>query len=137
MPVVDASVVVDWVAPGVPPRAPGLVVMRRLARERAEVIAPRLMLEEVANALLTGLRRKRWSGAAADAAFRVLRRLPVRLVDHSAVMERAWDLSRRYDNHPIYDMLYVAVAEREQTTLITSDAALRARLASFPWVVPP
>lgn len=135
MPVVDSTVVVDWVAPGVPPTAPGLVAMRQLAGERAELIAPRLMLEEVANALLTGLRRKRWSGAEADAAFRALQRLPVRLVDHAAIMERAWDLSRRYDNHPFYDMLFVAVAERERTTLVTSDPALRERLPTSGWTV--
>lgn len=137
MPVVDASVVIDWVAPGVPPTARVQVEMRQLARERAELIAPRLMLEDVANALLTGLRRQRWSGAAADAAFRALQRLPVRLVDHTAVLARAWDLSRRYDNHPIYDMLYVALAERERTTLYSSDPALRERLATFRWTVTP
>jgi predicted nucleic acid-binding protein len=137
VPVVDASVVVDWVAPGVDPVLPSVVLLGRFASDAAEVIAPRLLLEEVSNALLTGIRRGRWSGAAADSAYRLLRDLPVRLVDDARDLERAWDLARRYDNHPIYDMLYVALAERRQTQLVTADAALRGLLDAFDWLVTP
>jgi predicted nucleic acid-binding protein len=49
-------------------------------------------------------------------------------------MDRAWELSRRYDNHPIYDMVYVAVAEAAGTTLITADANLRSRLTHLAWI---
>jgi predicted nucleic acid-binding protein len=52
-------------------------------------------------------------------------------------MDRAWELSRRYDNHPIYDMIYVAVAERAHGTLVTADSNLRQRLANFAWIVAP
>jgi predicted nucleic acid-binding protein len=41
---------------------------------------------------------------------------------------------RRYDNHPIYDMVYIAVAEAARTTLITADSTLRARLCRLSWV---
>ncbi len=47
-------------------------------------------------------------GGARDA----LRQLPITLVDEAADRDRAWDLSRRYDEHPLYDMLYAALAER-------------------------
>ena len=137
MPVVDASVVVDWVAPGVDPALPSVGLLERLVEAEADVIAPRLLMEEVANALLTGVRRARWRGAAADAAYRLLRDLPVRLVDERRDLERAWDLARRYDNHPIYDMVYVALAERRQTQLVTADAALRQLLVGFDWLVGP
>lgn len=43
----------------------------------------------------------------------------------------------RYDNRPVYDMLYVALAERRRTELVTADAALRAVLAGLDWVVAP
>ena len=94
-------------------------------------------MEEVSNALLTGIRRGRWSGAAADDARALLRDLPVRLVDEPRDLERAWDLARRYDAHPIYDLLYVALAERRRTQLITADDALRRWLGGFDWIVTP
>jgi len=137
VPVVDASVVVDWVAPGADPGSPAFRALRRLADDDAELLAPRLLFEEVANALLIGVRRRRWSGAEADAAHRIVRDLPVRVVDDPRDLERAWELARRHDNHPVHDMLYVALAERSRTTLLTADGALRRKLAGFEWVLPP
>lgn len=137
MPVVDASVVVDWVAPGADPELPAVALLGQLAAEDAELLGPRLMVEEVSNALLTGIRRGRWSGAAADGAQGLLRQLPIRLVDEPRDLGRAWDLARRYDAHPIYDMLYVALAERHGTQLITSDEELRRLLGAFDWIVAP
>ena len=137
MPVVDASVVVDWVAPGADPASTAMGMLSRLVQQGEELVAPRLLLEEVSNALLTGVRRRRWNGAEADRAQISLRRLPVRLTDDPRDLNRAWDLSRRYDNHPICDMLYVAVAERTRGLLITADQQLRRRLSGLGWVIGP
>jgi predicted nucleic acid-binding protein len=133
VPVVDASVVVDWVAPGVDPGLPALSALATLAAQEAELTAPRVLMEEVANALLAGVRRQRWRGAEADASHALLRELPVRLLDEP----RAWDLARRYDDHPIYDMVYVALAERTRSVLITADRALRRRLVGLDWLIGP
>ena len=133
VPVVDASVVVDWVAPDADPDGPALRLLSRLAEEGQSVMAPRLLMAEVANALLTGVRRGRWDGASADIAFEGLRAMPVSLVDQPADLARAWDLSRRYDEHPVYDMVYVAVAERRGERLFTADAQLVRRL-NMPFV---
>jgi len=135
MPVVDASIVVDWVAPGSDPDAPAGRLLARLGDE--PLLAPRLLLEETANALATGIRRRRWTGAQADTSFMLLRRLPLRIADLPGDLDRAWELSRRFDEHPVYDMVYVAVAERLGTQLITADAALRTRLVTMPYVVGP
>ncbi len=116
VPVVDASVVVDWVAPDVDPQGPSMRALARLAKAELQLFAPRLLMEEVANALLTGVRRGRWDGESADRAFLELRELPVDLVDTPADLDQAWDLSRRYDEHPIYDLMYVALARRLGTT---------------------
>ncbi len=137
MPVVDASVVIDWVAPGVPARAPALKLFDRLAQASLEIVGPRLLFEEVSNALVTGVRRHRWSGAAADVSHRLLMSLPVRIADDQRDLGRAWELARRHDNHPIYDMIYVALAERTTTQLITADEALRHRLEHLAWVLAP
>jgi len=135
VPVIDASVVVDWVTPDVAADAPAMTALAQLAAADAELLAPQLMIEEVANALLTGVRRGRWNGAAADAAQASLRELPVRLVDEPRDLRRAWDLARRYDNHPIYGLLYVALAERRRTQLLTADAALRRMLIGVDWLI--
>lgn len=133
MPVVDASVVVDWVAPDADPDGPALGALRSLASAEVTLLAPRLLPEEVGNALLTGVRRARWDGADADMAFAQLRSLPVRLADTPSDLERAWDLSRRYDEHPLSDMVYVALAERLAEELLTADARLVERVR-LPWV---
>lgn len=137
MPVIDASVVVDWVAPGAAANSAAMKTLRRLALEGSDLLAPRLLLEEVTNALLTGVRRRRWSGAKADASFALVQQMPVKLADTPADLDRAYELARRYDDHPIYDMLYVALSQRLKTQLITADADLRSRLASMSWVIGP
>jgi len=126
--VVDASVVVDWVAPDVDPTNPARRLLRQLAEASATVFAPRLLFEEVANALLTGCRRGRWDGMAADRAYSRLRRAPIEIIDERRDLDRAWELSRRYDEHPVYDMVYVAVTERLGDVLVTQDERLRERL---------
>ncbi len=137
MPVVDASVVVDWVAPGIDADAPALGALAKLSSTNAELLAPRLLPEEVSNALLTGVRRRRWSGAAADRSQLLLRELPIDLADQRRDLERAWELARRYDNHPVYDLLYVALAERRGTQLLSADEALSEKLIGIDWVVSP
>lgn len=92
------------------------------------------MVLESSNALLTGIRRGRWDGAAADAAFAQLAQIPVVVADGPGDWQRAFELARRYDNWPVYDMVYVALAERLGTEFYTADDSLRARLAHLPWV---
>jgi predicted nucleic acid-binding protein len=89
MPVVDASIVVDWVAPGTDPGSPAMRLLERLSRSAADLVAPRLLMEEVGNALLTGVRRGRWTGGDADQSFALLRSLPVSLADSAADLDRA------------------------------------------------
>lgn len=135
MPVVDASVVVDWVTPDADPTGPAGQLLRQLGNDGTPVIVPRLLREEVANALITGIRRGRWDGAAADESHRLLRALPVTVREEPADLDRAYELSRRFDEHPVYDLIYVALAERLGERLITADAALRRRLVGLDFVV--
>src|SRR3984893_3413877 len=97
MPVIDASVVIDWIAPGVATTAPAVKLLDRLARRSAEIVGPRLLFEEVSNALITGVRRRRWSGAAADGSYSLLARLPIRVTDDQRDLDRAWELARPFD----------------------------------------
>jgi predicted nucleic acid-binding protein len=61
----------------------------------------------------------------------------VTLVGDARDLERAWDLARRYDNRRIHELLYVALAERRKTQLVTADASLRRALVGLDWVVGP
>jgi predicted nucleic acid-binding protein len=134
MPVVDANLVVDLVAPDVAAGGPAERLVRTLAAGRAEVVAPALVWLESSNALLTGIRRGRWNGEAADSAFSRLAGIPLVIADTSVDWQRAFELARRYDNWPVYDMVYVALAERLDTEFYTADDRLRARLVHLPWV---
>jgi len=47
--------------------------------------------------------------------------IPVQRVDHTALVERCWELR---DNLTVYDAAYVALAEALQVTLLTDDQRL-------------
>ena len=111
--------------------------LHQLTRANDSVVAPELLYIECSSALVAGVRRNRWTGTDADAAFALLMRLPVTTVSDHRHLDRAWELSRRYDNHPVYDMLYAAAAEAAGTVLITADETLLGRLGSLGWVQRP
>jgi predicted nucleic acid-binding protein len=134
VPVVDASVVVDVLAPDVSSMAPARKLFAKWLADGATLVAPSLLWLETANALLAGIRRNRWNGADADSAATLLARIPIRRIDAESDMSRAFELARRYDNWPVYDMLYVAIAERTGEEFVTADAKLCARLAHLGWV---
>lgn len=137
MAIVDASVVVDFVAPDADDTEAAALLFDHWAQTGEGLHAPAMLPLEVMNALLTGLRRGRWDGQAADAASHFLASLPISLHGDLANQHRAWELARRYDNHPIYDMVYVALAERLGEPLVTADDKLRHRLAHHGLVIGP
>ncbi len=50
-----------------------------------------------------------------------LQAIPIQRVDHTALLERCWELR---DNLSVYDAAYVALAEALQVTLLTGDQRL-------------
>ena len=110
--IVDASVAVKWlieeadsVAANALLRAPGLV-------------APDLVLSEVGNAIWK--KRKRGDLAAFDVRVDGLGRIYARLAPAFAFVDRALALAERMD-HPIYDCVYLAMAEAEDDIVVTAD----------------
>lgn len=111
-----------------------MITLRRLTQANEAVVAPELLYVECASVLAAGVRRNRWTGADADAAYGLLTQLPVQAVSDRRHLERAWEMSRRYDNHPVYDMLYAATAAATGNDFITADETLLQRLGHLGWV---
>ena len=122
--VVDASVAVKWVIPEV------LSDLADRVRDGAEdVLAPDLLLVEVANALWRKTSAREISAREADGAFDLVRRSGIDLRPAGPLLPRAMDLARRL-GHPVYDCVYLALAEREEATLVTADQRLLRRLSA-------
>ncbi|HET6950460.1 MAG TPA: type II toxin-antitoxin system VapC family toxin [Acidimicrobiales bacterium] len=118
----DASALVALLVDGGPD---GTWAARRLAG--ADLIAPHLVLFEVANILRRHERSGTLSPDAVAAAHADLLDLPVELWPYEAVATRAWALR---GNLTAYDAAYVAVAERSGATLVTLDR----RMAAAPGI---
>ena len=124
--VVDASVAVKWLVEEAGTDAAEALLDRDLA-------APPLIRIEVANVLRTQVARGTIDPPGADALMRVLQVAPVVLVPVDDAQERraleiACDLG-----HPVYDCLYLALAERTGRTLVTADARFLRALRGTPF----
>lgn len=121
--VVDASVALKWfVAEPDSPQAEALVASGE------PLVAPVLVVAEVCNGLWRRWRRGELSAEHFDeAAPRIAEQFDT-LAPVEALAARAAALARALD-HPIYDCLYLALAERDGAALVTADARLLAAAA--------
>jgi predicted nucleic acid-binding protein len=117
MPVVDASVLVEYLALG----EKGEQAQERLAGEGHTLWAPHLLDAEVGHALRGKVRRGELSEEAATDGLWELMEMPVRRVSHELLARYAWSLR---DNLSFYDALYVALAEMLGQPLLTLDARI-------------
>lgn len=119
--VVDASVAVKWVIPEVLSDAAD-----RVRDGEDDILAPDLLLVEVANALWRKTAAKEISPREADAAFELVRGSGIDLHPTGPLLSRAMDVARRL-SHPVYDCVYLALAERERAAFVTADHRLLRR----------
>lgn len=113
--VVDASVVVKLFVD-----EPGSVEAERLVTSGHDLAAPELLLLEVANALH---RKVRDATVVVDDLLPAVDRLQRSLLElHpvAACTRRAVELASMID-HPVYDCLYLALAEQLSVPLVTAD----------------
>ena len=117
MAVYDASVVVALFIDH-----PWSGATRQILMQDQDARAPAFILVESANALWTNVRRQTISS---DRAVLALRLMPwtIRLEPDASLIESALQIALRVD-HPVYDCLYLALAERETLPLITADRKL-------------
>lgn len=111
--VIDASVAVKWVLNE--PRAAAAAAL--LAEE---LTAPEHWLAEAANALWRHVRLNELSAEEALLRIKELHSAPVAAVPIEADVVRALALGIEL-RHPVYDCLYLALAERQDTYVVTDD----------------
>ena len=114
----DASIAVQWIA-----REPGSEAAATLLAGQHPLLAPDIMPVEVANALWKKVRRREL--ADADLAVALTRLLASDLVLSStiALLARAATLAIE-TGHPVYDCVYLALAEQQGAALATADSRL-------------
>lgn|SRR5262245_15324501 len=126
--VVDASVAIKWVIPEVLTEEAD-----RLWGGDDEMLAPDLLLVEVANVLWRKMANREISPQEADRAFTLLSESGIDLRQTAPLLPRAMQVARRL-HHPVYDCVYLALAEREQATFVTADRRLLRRVSAGPHV---
>lgn len=90
--------------------------------------APTLLLIEVGNALWKKAARGEIADQPAFPAQLALVNSLVEIVDEAAVTPRALEIALAID-HPIYDCIYLALAERDGDQVVTADARFLGKLA--------
>jgi predicted nucleic acid-binding protein len=117
MPVVDASVMVEFLALGDHEGA----AKERLLGEQQALWAPELLDAEVGQALRRAVRKRAVKPDLAPRVLWELETLPVRRISHRGLVHYAWALRERVS---FYDGLYVALAQLLEQPLLTFDARL-------------
>ena len=122
--VIDASVALKWVLD-----EPGKEAADALLDE--ELIAPSLWLLEAANALWRRTQRGEISGQEAKARLTELYNAPVATNSIEDDLPAAADLANIL-GHPVYDCLYLAMAIRVNTYVVTADSRFHAAVDRSP-----
>jgi predicted nucleic acid-binding protein len=116
--VVDASVAFKWFA-----QEDGTDRALVLLEREEPIVAPDLIVAEICNAAWKSLRRAELSPAQFDAIVSDVAQPFSRLVPVERLIRPAAALTRRLD-HPIYDCLYLALADTEGLRVVTADQRL-------------
>lgn len=121
--VVDASVAVKWLIAEEQSDA-----AHRLAASSDDLHAPRLMASEIANALWRKARLGEIERGRAGALMAAVSEMPVRWNTDETVCADAIRLALALDT-PVYDCMYLALAQRIRAQLVTADVRFANALA--------
>jgi len=127
--VVDASVVIKWFVPEVDSDA-----ARRLLAYSHDYVAPDLLFAETANTIWKKVRRGEVSREDGERLVADVGRAAVQAVPCQALAADAYALAL-VTGCTVYDAMYLALAVRVDTRMITADERLAAALAAtLPFV---
>jgi predicted nucleic acid-binding protein len=126
--VVDASVALKWFLADEPDADRALAIVR----DEAVLAAPDLLVVEVCNAAWRLARLDRISQAQLAEIAAMLPRFFEPLVGAAGLAPRAVAIAGQLD-HPVYDCLYLALAEFERAVLVTADRRLLGKVRETSW----
>jgi predicted nucleic acid-binding protein len=119
----DASVAFKWFA-----QEDGTDRALELLARDEPIVAPDLIVAEVCDAASKSLRRAELSPAQFDEIVSDIAQPFSRLIPVAHLIRPAAALTRRLD-HPIYDCLYLALADTEGLRVVTADQRLLAAVS--------
>lgn len=128
--VVDASVVIKWFVPEIHSDA-----ARRLLKLPHQYLAPDLLFAETANAIWKKVRRGELTGEQGQRLVTDISRIAVEAVPCRVLAGDAHALATA-TGRTVYDALYLALAIRLETRMITADDRLGTALAAIPITAP-
>jgi len=133
--VVDANIALKWVL-NEADSSNAVGLLAQWNRERTIVLAPSLLIYEATNILHRETRAKRISIDTARSGINMILRTVVLISTSKPTLYlRAMALSERFGLPAAYDTQYLALAEREECELWTSDTKMRRVVQSeFEWV---
>jgi predicted nucleic acid-binding protein len=125
--VVDASVAIKWFL-----LEPDRTAARRLLEPGQRLLAPDLIVAEVANAMWRRVMASEADPRQIAATVASLPRFFSRLFNLAPLAARAIEIAAEL-RHPVYDCFYLALAESEDAVMVTADRRLVGRLAGSRW----
>lgn len=114
--IIDASVAIKWVV-----EEEG--TDEALALRRQKLFAPDLIISECANILWKKVRRNELTADEAALAARLLANANIELAPTAPLLDAALEIAL-FLEHPAYDCMYLALAERNALKLVTADTRL-------------
>lgn len=125
--VVDASVVYKWFV-----QEQGTPEAMALRQDSRPLIAPDLIVSEVCASAWKSFRRGEIDAGQCRLIASMIEPALTSIVPSTALAASAMQIAAALD-HPIYDCLYLALAQRERTEVVTADRRLLARMAGTQW----
>ncbi len=125
--IVDASVAAKWLF-----EEEQTANARALFETGQPLVAPDLIFAEVGNVAWKRALRGEVTTEHARAAVRALPQLFSMTVESSDLLYAALELALQLE-HPVYDCMYVALAERHDAALVTADRRLLEQLTGARW----